>query len=142
MWHIVLVLAIHFNHAHTCTRSDVDNQRAFVYLRNTSGRWRRHWFKIQHGAARVTPLYLSPLPIPWHFLHRNVYFSFPSIYTQYTLEIFGFCSTSEDISVLFDFHFTSTPSSAVRATLITATPLFRRPTEKPWIRPCINVCML
>ena len=47
------------NHAHTCTRSHVDNQRAFVYLRNTSGRWRRHWFTIQHGAARVTPLYIN-----------------------------------------------------------------------------------
>jgi len=59
MQHMVLVLAIHFNHAHTCTQSHVDNQRAFVYLRNISGPWRRHWFKIQHGAARVTPIDLN-----------------------------------------------------------------------------------
>ena len=37
------------------------NLIAFVYLRNTSGRWGRHWFIIQHGAARVTSLYLSSL---------------------------------------------------------------------------------
>jgi len=45
-----------FQPSHTCTRSHVDNQRTFVYLKNTSGRLRRHWFKIQHGVARVTPL--------------------------------------------------------------------------------------
>jgi len=47
-----------FQPSHTYTRSHVDNQRAFVYLRNTSGRWRRHWFKLQHGLASVMPLYI------------------------------------------------------------------------------------
>ena len=48
--------------------SHVDNQGAYVYLRNTSGRWGRHWFKIQHGFTKDC-LYLSSLVLP--FINRS-----------------------------------------------------------------------
>ena len=64
--HVTYSTSNWFQPSHTCTQSHVANQRAFVYLRNTSGRWRRHWFKIQHGKSNAS-LYLSSLII----LHRS-----------------------------------------------------------------------